>query len=179
MAANTPKPLIAKSREAVWHQRNQDQQRANKIIESPDIRPQVSRQGTALFLKRVPKGSGSNGNSVAVAMIDSIEDTHLLVRLYNYATAQQHGDPIAVALPFQLRNHTNQMRTIRGTANGQDVTEVQKITPPYNQYDIILIENVGFSCLGIYDNDGEEIGWTDRNEAARAWAATAATVTVS
>jgi hypothetical protein len=64
MATIHPKPLVAKTRETVWHQRHSEKQRSNQIVESPDIRPVPSTKGTALFLKRFPKGGAPSSGMV-------------------------------------------------------------------------------------------------------------------
>lgn len=71
-------------------------------------------------------------------------------------------------------------RRVTGTIGGVPVTEIQNIVPTYGLGEqMILIENVGNEACGGLRTDpnlvhgDNAIVWTDRNEAARAWAAIA------
>jgi hypothetical protein len=140
MATIHSKPLTTKTREAVWHQRNADRQRSDKIIESPDIRPYQTRQGTALYLKRDnrkapadnPSGSVFRFKIVTVQndflVCNEVDDTGTVTNVANSHVAKPEHLRLSTATAGYTWIDSNSRSTALVNPN---VTLSQALSPAY------------------------------------------------
>lgn len=178
-----PKDLRGATGVERWLMKLVDWTRSCRILESPDIRPTITNQGTSLRLT----GIAETLSELTQYRLKSVQNDYLTCRAFNGTT--EDTKDIFIAKPFRLRRTPFDGLTIAFSSDGENYSaayayasankravtisgtaETQIVIPRFKvDFDLIYARTVR-EDLNLRATNGSKITLLDINADGRAWA---------